>query len=62
MSKPHVVEVRGDKVGGWWWVITNDQREWHLPRSKFRDELSAYMEVARQLEQEEQTNGHDTNV
>lgn len=59
MEKPHVVEVRGDKVGGWWWVITNDQREWHLLKSKYPDELSAFMAVTQALEEQEQNDEHN---
>lgn len=58
MEKPHVVEVRGDKVGGYWWVITNDQREWHLRKSRYPDELSAFLAVTQALDEQEQNDEH----
>lgn len=61
--------MRGEVIGvrGWtyhWQVmirLPNGRRTYRLKiKEECPDELSAYMAVTRELEQEEQTNGSDT--
>ena len=56
-----VVEVRD--TGGWFWdVVTRLPNGHHtyrfMGKDKYPDQLSAFMAVTKELDQEEQTNGN----
>lgn len=61
MDKPTVLEVRGGATGVsiYWRVTLSDQRQFYLSKSKYPDELAAYVRVTEMIDEEERNYGNN---